>query len=74
MAPAESDAKSLPVVVCGSGAEAAGFVFDEVLDIVEERATLRCSGLRAGIAGAVVIQGKTADVLDVAALARATGS
>jgi two-component system chemotaxis sensor kinase CheA len=66
----EEPARALHVVVCGSGPDAAGFVVDEVLDIVEESAELRRAGAGRGLAGAVVIQGKTADVLDVAQLAR----
>jgi two-component system chemotaxis sensor kinase CheA len=73
MAPPDSEPKSLHVVVCGAGDAAAGFVFDEVLDIVDERAAMRRCGQSPGVAGAVVIQGRTADVLDVAALARAAG-
>jgi two-component system chemotaxis sensor kinase CheA len=69
-----TDADLLQVVVVGSGDAIAGLVVDEIVDIVEERATcLRASDLP-GLLGSGVVGGKVTAFVDLDAVAsRALG-
>jgi len=55
----------LQVVVYSEGGRSVGFVVDQILDIVEEPVAVRQRGSRSGVLGAVVVQGKVTDLLDV---------
>ena len=56
----------LDVVVHGAGESSVGLVVDEVLDIVQERVEVQgASGGSAGLAGAAIIRGGVADLVDI---------
>lgn len=56
----------LHVVVHGSGGSSVGLVVDEVVDIVQERVEVQgASAGSAGLAGAAIIRGGVADLVDI---------
>jgi len=59
-----SDATSAPVIVHGTGDESFGFVVQEIIDVVEEDASIEECSKRPGVFGSAVLQGKVTDLLD----------
>jgi len=62
----------LQVIVYSEQGRSVGFVVEQILDVVEERITVRNQTARDGVLGAVVVQGKVTDLLDVHGVIRRT--
>jgi two-component system chemotaxis sensor kinase CheA len=62
------DPEVLPVVVVGQGERALGLVVGAVLDVVEVELSLQRERLRHGVRGALFIQERVTELLDVEAL------
>jgi two-component system chemotaxis sensor kinase CheA len=66
LAPTLRDADApLQVIVYSEQGRSVGFVVEQILDVVEETITVRHRAARPGVLGAVVVQGKVTDLLDV---------
>jgi two-component system, chemotaxis family, sensor kinase CheA len=65
--------KTLSVVVLGRPGRTLGLVVDDVLDVVETTTELRRVGIRAGVVGTLVLQGRVTEVLDLQWLIAAAG-
>ncbi|MGC8462084.1 MAG: chemotaxis protein CheW [Acidimicrobiales bacterium] len=69
-----ADRPRLNVVVHGSGTSSVGLVVDEVVDIIRERVEVQgASGGPAGLAGATIVRGGVADLVDIGAVIDAAG-
>jgi two-component system chemotaxis sensor kinase CheA len=62
----------LQVIVYTEMGRSVGFVVEQILDVVEEKITVRNQTSRDGVLGAAVIQGKVTDLLDVHGVIRRT--
>ena len=62
----------LQVIVYSEQGRSVGFVVEQILDVVEEKITVRNQTARDGVLGAVVVQGKVTDLLDVHGVIRRT--
>jgi len=67
------DAELLQVVVVGTGGATAGLVVDEIVDIVDERATCLRASQSPGLLGSGVVAGKVTAFLDLDAVAGQAG-
>jgi two-component system chemotaxis sensor kinase CheA len=67
-----SSGETVAVVVCSQPGPHVGLVFDQVLDIVESPATAPSPAGRPGVLFTAVVQDHVTEVLDVAAIVRAT--
>lgn len=66
-----SDDGAMQVIVTQQGGLTVGLVVKEILDIVEETITVRTNtGMRSGVLGAAVLQGRVTELLDVGAALR----
>jgi two-component system, chemotaxis family, sensor kinase CheA len=63
--PTLPSAGPVPVIVYSEGGRSVGFVVGRILDVVEERLAVGRSMARNGVLGAVVVDGKVTDLLDV---------
>jgi two-component system chemotaxis sensor kinase CheA len=66
------DGSPLQVIVYTEMGRSVGFVVEQILDVVEEKITVRNQTSRDGVLGACVIQGKVTDLLDVHGVIRRT--
>lgn len=66
------DGSPLQVIVYTEMGRSVGFVVEQILDVVEEKITVRNQTSRDGVLGAAVIQGKVTDLLDVHGVIRRT--
>jgi two-component system chemotaxis sensor kinase CheA len=67
-----SDGEPLQVIVYAEHGRSVGFVVQQILDVVEEKITVRNHTARDGVLGAAVVQGKVTDLLDVHGIIRRT--
>jgi two-component system chemotaxis sensor kinase CheA len=60
-----ADSSAISVIVYSEGSRSVGFVVASILDVVEESISIqRCTSQR-GVLGAIVVQGKVTDLLDI---------
>jgi len=59
------DGAPLQVIVYAEQGRSVGFVVEQILDVVEEKITVRNKTARDGVLGSAVVQGKVTDLLDV---------
>jgi two-component system chemotaxis sensor kinase CheA len=67
-----NDGRPLQVIVYSEHGRSVGFVVEQILDVVEEKITVRNQTTREGVLGAIVVQGKVTDMLDVHGVIRRT--
>ena len=67
-----NDGEPLQVIVYAEHGRSVGFVVQQILDVVEEKITVRNHTARDGVLGAAVVQGKVTDLLDVHGIIRRT--
>lgn len=67
------DAAHMRVVVYSHGGRPLGLVVENIIDIVEERLTVRRQAGQGHLQGSAVIQGKVTDLLDIASVIAASG-
>ena len=70
--PRVDDGTPLQVIVYSEHGRSVGFVVEQILDVVEEKITVRNQTARDGVLGAAVVQGKVTDLLDVHGVIRRT--
>jgi two-component system chemotaxis sensor kinase CheA len=70
---AGANGSKVQVVVYSAQGKFVGLVVDRILDIVEERLTVKSRSGRQGTLGSAVIQGKVTELLDVDSVMRAAG-
>jgi two-component system chemotaxis sensor kinase CheA len=70
--PRATDGRALQVIVYAEDGRSVGFVVEQILDVVEEKVTVRNQTTRDGVLGAIVVQGKVTDLLDVHGVIRRT--
>ena len=63
--PADQPSELLQVIVYTEQGRSIGFVVEQILDVVEENISVRHRSTSSGVLGAVVVQGKVTDLLDV---------
>jgi two-component system chemotaxis sensor kinase CheA len=68
----EDDGGPLQVIVYSEQGRSVGFVVEQIIDVVEEKITVRNQTARDGVLGAAVVQGKVTDLLDVHGVIRRT--
>jgi two-component system chemotaxis sensor kinase CheA len=61
------------VVVLSDGASSVGLEIDQILDIVYDRVVIKKAGIRPGVSGTAVIQGRVTQMLDVAVAMKSLG-
>ena len=69
----DSESSQVQVVVYSHGGRPLGLVVENIIDIVEERITVRRRGAQGHVYGSAVIQGKVTDLLDIASVIDASG-
>jgi two-component system chemotaxis sensor kinase CheA len=67
-----NDGEPLQVIVYAEHGRSVGFVVQQILDVVDEKITVRNHTARDGVLGAAVVQGKVTDLLDVHGIIRRT--
>lgn len=69
----DGESAQVQVVVYSHGGRPLGLVVENIIDIVEERITVRRRGAQGHVYGSAVIQGKVTDLLDIASVIEASG-
>jgi len=59
------DSGAIPVIVYSEGGRSVGFIVGAILDVVEETISIERCTSQQGVLGAIVVQGKVNDLLDV---------
>ena len=65
---------TIQVVVYQSGGRQVGLVVDRILDIIEAEISLKKEGVRPGVLGSMVLQGRVTEMLDIEGIVRGASS
>jgi two-component system chemotaxis sensor kinase CheA len=71
--PAQPTTGTIQVVVYQSGGRQVGLVVDRILDIIEAEVSLKKEGVRPGVLGSMVLQGRVTEMLDIEGIVRGAG-
>jgi two-component system chemotaxis sensor kinase CheA len=73
-APPPDTSGTIQVVVYQSGGRQVGLVVERILDIIEADVSLKKEGVRPGVLGSMVLQGRVTEMLDIEGIVRGAAS